>query len=149
MLVVNVLPVRVDALNDETPVFIRYTVLAIMLEKVRLEVVKVLVVMVLPNMLVMVSYGTFNVFPLSVENRIWLVRVELITVVEVIAVLVGIMEMNEVETPMLDSKMELATTVEKFKLESVTVLISFIVETVTTFAVSVETARLDTRRVLP
>ena len=92
MLVVNVLPVRVDALNDETPVFIRYTVLAIMLEKVRLEVVKVLVVMVLPNMLVMVSYGTFNVFPLSVENRIWLVRVELITVVEVIAVLVGIME---------------------------------------------------------
>jgi len=120
-----------------------------MVEKVRLEPVKVLVVMVLPNILVMVSYRTLNVFPLSVENRTWLVSVELMIIVEVIAVLVGITEINEVDTPMLYAEMELTNMVEKFKLESVTVLTLIIVEMATTFAVSVETARLDTRSVLP
>jgi len=119
------------------------------LEKVRLEPVKVLVIIVLPNILVMVSYGTFNVFPLSVENRTRLVSVELMMVVEVTTVLVGITEINEVDTPMLYAEMELATIVEKFKLESVMVLTSIMVEITTTFAVSVETAKLDTRSVLP
>ena len=65
------------------------------------------------------------------------------------AVLVGIFEINDVDTPILDREIVLTLMVEKFKLDNVTVLTFVIDETDTVFIVRLDTVKLDTRRVLP
>ena len=70
MLVVNVHPVNVDTIIVDTPVLVIKKVLPFSVEKVRDVSINVLVISVLPNRLLIDSFGTFNIFPLIVENRI-------------------------------------------------------------------------------